>query len=154
MGSQLVEAWRMSNEANLFLLAQIPKAYLEDRYAPRTRTVAAQFAHMHNVRLRWVQHSAPKLVGKPASFPRAAQPNKTELKRALVASSKIVARYLEDCDTEGKVKRWNGSPATVLGYLIAHEAQHRGLAMVAMRIAGRKLPQEVVYGQWKWGKQG
>ena len=42
----------MSNEANPYLLGQLPKESLEDRYAPRTRTVAAQFAHMHNVRLR------------------------------------------------------------------------------------------------------
>ena len=35
-----------------------------------------------------------------------------------------------------------------LGYLIVHEAHHRGLAMVSVRIFGRKLPQEILYGQW------
>ena len=43
MESQLVEAWRMSNEVNLYLLDQLPDDYLEDRYAARTRTVGAQF---------------------------------------------------------------------------------------------------------------
>ena len=151
--SQLVEAWRMSNEANLYLLGKLPKEYLEDRYASRTRTVAAQFAHMHNVRLRWLKHSAPKLADQVEGFAKGAQPGKAELKKALRASEKVIAQYLVECEDRGSVKNWNGSPATILGYLIAHEAQHRGLAMVAMRISGRKLPNEVVYGQWQWGKK-
>ncbi len=153
MGSQLVEAWGMSNEANLFLLGEIPHGYLADRYSARTRTVAAQFAHMHNVRLRWLKHAAPELIGEVVSFPRAAQPGKAELKKALQASEGRIARFLERCEEAGKVKHWNGSPATVLGYLIAHEAHHRGLAMVAMRLSGHRLPKEVVYGQWQWGKK-
>lgn len=51
------------------------------------------------------------------------------------------------------MKGWKGAPATFLAYVIAHEAHHRGLAMVAMRVAGHKLPKEVVYGQWDWGKR-
>jgi uncharacterized damage-inducible protein DinB len=152
MASQLVEAWTMSNEANFYLLKQIPPEYLKDSYSPRTRTVAAQFAHMHNVRLRWLKHASPKLVGEVQAFPRGSQPTKKQLRDALRASEKIVARFLEDSEITGKVKSWKGSPATFLSYLVAHEAHHRGLAMVAMRMSGRKLSQETVYGQWQWGK--
>lgn len=152
MPSQLVEAWKMSNKANLFLLTRLHPSHLNDSYASRTRTVAGQFAHMHNVRLRWMKHAAPEYVGKVESFPRGAQPKKGELSSALRASEKIVARYLEDCDAKGKVKSWKGSPATFLSYLVAHEAHHRGLAMVALRVCGRKLPDDTVYGQWQWGK--
>ena len=69
MPSSLVEAWAMSNEANLYLLKQIPAASLKDSYAPRTRNVAQQFAHMHGVRVRWMQCAAPDLVGRLKSFP-------------------------------------------------------------------------------------
>lgn len=150
MPSQLVEAWRMSNEANLFLLENIPEEYLIDSYSPRTRTVAAQFTHMHNVRLRWLNHAAPNLIGDVRSFPKGAQPTKAELIAALQASEEIIATYLVQCEAAGEVKYWNGSPVTFLGYLIAHEAHHRGLAMAAMRISGHKLPQEIVYGLWDW----
>jgi uncharacterized damage-inducible protein DinB len=143
----------MSNEANLFLLGQIPAKYLTASYSPRTRNVASQFAHMHNVRLRWLKHAAPELVGGVESFPKGSEPTKTQLKRALKSSEKIVARFLEASDDAGKVKRWNGPPASFLSYFVAHEAHHRGLAMVAMRLSGAKLPQDVVYGQWQWGKQ-
>jgi len=153
MESQLVEAWRMSNKVNLYLLDQLPDDFLEDRYAACIRTVAAQFAHMHNVRLRWLKHAAPQLIGELQSFPRGAQPGKAELKEALQASEGPVAQFLEESEAAGKVEKWNGSPATFLGYLVAHEAHYRGLAMVAVRISGHKLPNEVVYGQWQWGKK-
>jgi len=153
MRSQLVEAWRMSSEVNSYLLDNIEEQYLDDRYSARTRTVRAQFAHIHNVRLRWLNHADVELVGEVKSFPKGAQPTKKELREALQASEQIIAQFLEKCEATGEVKKWNGSPATFLGYLVAHEAHHRGLAMVAMRISRHKLPQEVVYGQWQWGKR-
>ena len=117
MARDLCEAWSMNNEANLFLLGEIEEEALADRYSGRTRTVADQFAHMHDVRVRWLTHAAPDFLGK------------------------------------GKVPSWKGSAATFLCYLVADEAHHRGLAMVAMKAGGRKLPPEVVYGLWQWGKK-
>lgn len=143
----------MNNDANLYLLGKIPAKYLSDRYSSRTRTVAGQFTHMHNVRLRWLNHSAPELVVEAKPFARGDQPTKKLLRDALRSSEKLVARFLSDSEEAGSVKKWNGPPATFLGYLIAHEAHHRGLAMVAMRLAGHTPPQEMVYGQWQWGKQ-
>ena len=153
MPSPLVEAWTMSNEANLYLLEKTPPAYLNDSYAARTRTVAEQFAHMHGVRIRWMQYAAPDLVGKLKTFPKGSTKTKKQLADALRASEKMIARFLERCEETGKVHLWKGGPATFLSYLVAHEAHHRGLAMVAMRISGRKLPPKTVYGQWQWGKK-
>ena len=153
MLSDLVEAWRMSNEASLFLLESIPKDFLKDSYTARTRTVAAQFAHVHNVRLRWLRHAAPKVIDNAENFPKGAQPAKAALRKALKASAKLVERFIVECESRKRVKNWNGSPATFLSYLVAHEAHHRGLAMVAIRICGHKLPKEVIYGQWQWGKK-
>lgn len=153
MESQLVETWRMSNEANLYLTDNIPEEYLEDGYASGTRTVSEQFAHMHNVRLQWLSHAAAELVHELEGFPRGAQPTKKVLKEALIASEDPVAQFLQKSETTGKAAGWQGSPTAVLGYLVAHEAHHRGLAMVALRISGHKLPNEIVYGQWDWGKK-
>ncbi len=151
--SELVTAWRMNNAANLFLLGSVPRGGLDDRYAARTRTVAGQFAHMHDVRLRWLSVAAPRFACKATPLAKDAALTKATLKAALRASERSMAAYLEACVAAGSVKSWKGAPATFLGYLVAHEAHHRGLAMVAMRIAGRKIPQEVVYGQWDWGKR-
>jgi len=153
MASELVVTWELSHEANLYLLAAIPRGGLAASYAPRTRTVAAQFAHLHNVRLRWLQHAAPRTKTAVPAFPRGAQPAKAELKRALADSAEAIGAFLEASEAAGKVARWNGPPASFLGYLVAHEAHHRGLALVALRSAGHKVPPEVVYGLWDWGKR-
>ena len=77
--------------------------------------------------------TTPKAAIEVESFPRGAQPTKDELMAALRASEAPIAQFLEQCEAAGKVKNWKGPPASFLGYLIAHEAHHRGLAMVALR---------------------
>lgn len=153
MQYQLVEAWRMNNEANIFLLDSLPAAYLKLAYAARTRTVAAQFAHMHNVRVRWLTYADPKLANRSKPFARKVEPTKASLRRAMQQSEKTVSLFLEKCEASGTVKNWNGLPATFLGYIVAHEAHHRGLVLAAVRVTGHELPKRVIYGLWDWGKK-
>ena len=108
---------------------------------------------MHNVRVRVLQYAAPIFAGALENFPRGAQPEKEELTETLKLSEDSIAAFLAECEASGKVKNWNGPPESMLGYLVAHEAHHRGLVMVAIRISGHKLSKEVVYGQWDWGKK-
>ena len=74
-------------------MTYIAEECLEDRYSARTRTVAAQFAHMHNVRLRCLKHAAPKLIGDVESFLKGAQPSKQELRQALETSEALMAQF-------------------------------------------------------------
>lgn len=152
MENGILDTWKMACEANIFLLDWLPKDHLDDKYSARTRTVRAQFVHIHNVRHRWLTASAPKLAKELNKFEKGAEPAKKEIIKSLKESEKVMAKYLAECKETGKVKNWNGPIESFLGYLIAHEAHHRGLAMVAMRISGHKVPQEIVYGQWDWGK--
>ena len=155
MSAGLLAAWKTSNEANLFLLKRLPPGGLEARYGARTRTVAAQFAHVHDVRLRWLEQAAPEQAeGLEKMGGRDAAPTAKQLEQALKASGQAVARLLEASAASGKVKAWKGPPETFLGYLAAHEAHHRGLALAALRAAGHKLPQELVFGLWDWGQRG
>lgn len=153
MESPIVETWNMSNEVNLYLLSNIPEDHLADKYSARTRNVGRQFAHIHNVRVRWLNHFDPKGKGENTVFSRGVQPAKNELAHAIEASGKSMALFLEGIEIKGKIKSWNSTPLSFLGYMIAHEAHHRGLIMTALRISGHKPTQEVVYGQWRWGKK-
>jgi uncharacterized damage-inducible protein DinB len=152
MASDLVAGWEMSQEANLFLLQHVPAEHLGASYAARTREIRAQFAHLHDVRLRWLKHAAP-------AFARGAEPlgkgahTSAQLRKALVDSAGRVGAFLAECEAKGKVPSWKGPPATFLSYLVAHEAHHRGLVLVTLRQAGQRMPQEVVYGLWDWGKR-
>ncbi|NUM81816.1 hypothetical protein HUU42_13545 [bacterium] len=60
--SPLIETWHIHNRINLYLLAAVPDDAIEDVSASKGRTVAEQFAHLHNVRLMWLNASAPELL--------------------------------------------------------------------------------------------
>jgi uncharacterized damage-inducible protein DinB len=154
MASNLATAWQVNNGLNLKLLDAIPAKAMKDKYSERTRTVAAQFAHMHNVRVYHLEKRARHQLGKLQSFERGAQPTKTQLRSALKASASAIGKMLEEFEAEGSVKSWNGPPATYLSYFIAHESHHRGLALVCMRVSGTRIPDEAKYGLWDGWRKG
>ena len=52
MQDELLEAWRINNRINLYLIDNISEAGLQCTLSKRGgRGVAGQFAHLHNVRL-------------------------------------------------------------------------------------------------------
>jgi hypothetical protein len=153
MESRIVAPWLTCNQITLKLLARIPEAALADRYAPRTRTVAAQFAHIHYVRVRNLQQRGPAFLDGLESFPTGAQPAKGDLVAARASSGQAVAELLGRCEATGSVKSWSGPPSSYLGYLVSHEAHHRALAIVALRLGGHKMPQSVTHDIWyMWRK--
>ncbi len=147
----MAAAWQRNTDANLYLLDHLQEKSLAHRYSPRTRTVAAQLAHMHNVRVFHLNKRGPEFMGKLQTFERGAQPNRALLIAALTGSAKMMGAFLEASERTGLVRGWNGPPSTFLAYLIAHEAHHRALVVVSMRISGEKLPKEAVYNIWSWG---
>ena len=155
MASDLVTAWNVNNALNMKLLDAIPSKAMKDKYSDRTRTVAAQFAHMHNVRVYHLEKRGRHHLGKLEGFERGAQPTKTQLRKALKASAAAVGKMLDEFEADGSVKSWKGPPATYLAYFVSHESHHRGLALVCMRMAGTKIPDEAKYGLWDgWRKGG
>jgi len=149
--SALGAAWQRNTDANLFLLDHLNEKSLANRYSPRTRTVAAQLAHMHNVRLYHLNKRGPEFMGKLQTFDRGAQPSRPLLIAALTGSAKMMGAFIEACERTGLVRGWNGPTATFVSYLIAHEAHHRALVVVSMRLSGEKLPKEAIYNIWSWG---
>ena len=154
MVSDLIRAWRKSCQVTQMLLDAIPAAHLGDQYSKRTRTIAAQFAHIHYVRVRNLDfRGGPDLKGSLVAFAKGSQPKKGELKKALKASSSAMEKLLEAAESGGKLRSWKGTLASYVAYHVAHEAHHRALAIVCLRISGHKAPQESVYGIWDaWRK--
>jgi uncharacterized damage-inducible protein DinB len=150
--SELAHAWRIHCGLNTMLLDAIPDASLADRYSPRTRSVASQFAHMHNVRVMHLEKRFAAEADGLQTFERGAEPTRAELSAALDASDRAMARALAAAEDAGKLKSWKGPPASFLGYLVSHESHHRGLALVCLRVGGTKLGKDVTYGIWNWSK--
>jgi hypothetical protein len=116
--------------------------------------VAAQFAHIHNVRIYHLEKRGRQFLDGLETFAKGAQPARDELVAALAASEEAMASFLDRIEHLDHVKSWHGGPASFLGYLIAHEAHLRALVILSMRLAGQRLPREVVYNMWNWGQKG
>ena len=153
MSADLAAAWHMNVATNKMLMDALTADALTSRYSPRTRTVASQFAHMHNVRISHLERRGVEGAGGLESFPRGAEPKKRALVKALAGSDEAISRMLSQCEDAGNVKSWNGPPSTFLGYFLAHEGHHRGLILVSLRMSGVKLPKDFTYGLWYWSRK-
>lgn len=60
--SHITEAWAIHDRINRYLLAAIPEEALTAVSASKGRTIAEQFAHIHNVRLMWLKAALPELL--------------------------------------------------------------------------------------------
>ncbi|MCB0712500.1 MAG: DinB family protein [Ignavibacteriae bacterium] len=148
----LIEPWRVSNRVNLMLLVGLDSEVLEIVSRPRARSVGDQFAHLHNARLLWLSVAAPDLAEGVSKIGKGEFGSVEDLGRHLRQSAEKVESLLERGFESGKIKGYKGSPALFLGYLLAHEAHHRGQILLTLKLGGYKVPQELQYGIWEWEK--
>ena len=147
--AQFREAWGMNQKTLLRLLAALGEADLTASYALRSRNVRQVLVHIHNMRLHWLAALAdnPPTINRLKS--REAH-TVAELKKALEASSEAISAWLSEIATRDKVNVFGHSPITMLGFMHAHEAQHRGQIIIALRLSGRPLPRETIDSLWDW----
>lgn len=111
-------------------------------------TIAAIVAHMHNVRVMWLKAAnAEKL---PDQLDRGTVTPKQALEDSCKALRELTARALE---SDGRIKNFRPDVAGFFGYLIAHDAHHRGQIAMLARQLGHPLPQKVMFGMWEWGSR-
>ena len=70
---------------------------------------------------------------------------------AVEASGEAIATLIEQSLAAGRVKGFKPHPAAFLGYLVSHEAHHRGQAVLTLGLDGRPVDRKVLYGLWEWG---
>ncbi len=152
-GAALLSALATSERINQFLLERLPAAaWRAEPPGGEGRTIAAIFAHLHNVRLMWL-----KVAGTEGRLPAQLDKPKVtaaQARKGLAASHEAVAALVRaSLAGSGRVKNFPPDVAAFVAYLIAHDAHHRGQACMLTRQVGHRLPNEVTFGMWEWNKR-
>jgi hypothetical protein len=108
-----LRAFAIHNRIHLYLLDELAaEAWLAKPRGGKGRTLAAMAAHIHNLRLMWLE--AAKVAGLPAKLDKEA--SVTEVKVALEASALAMSEFLAGALVKGKVS--NFKPDAWLLWLI------------------------------------
>ncbi len=160
----LLETYAANDAMNQLLLAHLDsRAWRAEPPGTKGngRTIAAIFAHLHNVRLTWLRNSAPHLK-RPARL----DPYRCTLKQAAAAHRQSAAaclkmltdalssgpkRRVTKFTRDGYVRAWPAG-ATMFAYMFSHEAHHRGQIVMLAHQLGYRLPVEAAAGIWWWDK--
>ena len=150
----LLDAFKTNDLINRYLLENLPEAaWGAEPPDGKGRTVAAIVAHMHNVRMMWLK-AAAKGSKIPDQLDRTSV-TPTQAAKALELSEKALSAVLKlALESDGRVKGFRPDVAGFLGYLIAHDAHHRGQICMLARQVGHPLPQKAMFGMWEWGTRG
>ena len=148
----LMKAFDTNNRINQYLIENLPpEAWNAKLPDGKGRTVAAIVAHMHNVRVMWLKaakaEEIPDQLDRATVTPAAA---KRALDSSWEALSVVAHRALA---TDGRIKGFRPDVAGFIGYLITHDAHHRGQISMLARQLGHPLPQKAMFGMWEWGSR-
>jgi uncharacterized damage-inducible protein DinB len=135
------------------------RAKLSAKTTSEVRTIAAIFAHVHNVRAKWVRLTAPHLK-VPAQLNRTSC-TPEEVRAGLAESAARCEEMLAEALGRGTAERkfvrdgwarpWPAGPE-MLCYMIAHEAHHRGQVCLLAHHLGFPLAKAVTSHMWNWEK--
>jgi uncharacterized damage-inducible protein DinB len=161
LGRDAARIFAANERMNQVLIEHLDPAAWNAKLAAKpsgnTRTLAAIFTHMHNVRTKWIRLTAPHLK-VPAQLNRAhCTPQQAgaglaesgarcaEMLAEALGGGGRVREFLRD----GWAQPW---PAGVemLCYMVAHEAHHRGQVCMLAHQLGFPLPLKVTSGIWNW----
>ena len=147
----LIETWEISHRINEFLLTGIKEEYFKDVSVSKGRSVGEQFAHINNVRLMWVKVAAADLLLSLRKIETDKPITKKIILDAFEKSTPAISAVLSKGFETGKIKGFKPHPEAFLGYIIAHEAHHRGQIIVALKENGHLPDKKILYGLWEWG---
>jgi len=157
--NDLIETWMINHRIMLYLLNAVHEDALDGKpVGMRGRNVKELFAHAHNVRMMWLQpinatlaRDIPKIV---THTPRDRYNlNKAVLRDALTQSGEALGQAMADRLEQGKTDIFKPTPTAFIGYLVSHEAYHRGEICMTLTQAGYPVDDKILYGMWVWDKR-
>ena len=148
----LLNAFNTNNRISQYLIDNLPPAAWNGK-APegKGRNIAAIVAHMHNVRVMWLKAVKAEEIPEQADRAKLTQ---GQAVRALEQSRRALCLVLgKALAGDGRVTGFRPDVAGFIGYLIAHDAHHRGQITMLARQVGHPLPQKAMFGMWEWNSR-
>lgn len=147
----LVDTWHLNNRVNLRLLAHLTDEQLAWMAHSRARSIADQLAHLHNVRILWLEPRLPEAARGLRKIEKGAA-TRAVLEQALSQSADAIGEMLAEAERTGKLKSAKRGPVAFLGYALAHEGHHRGQILVHLKQAKMPIDSLVGFSLWEWEK--
>jgi uncharacterized damage-inducible protein DinB len=158
---ETLQAYALNDRMNQILLEHLDsRAWRAKSPGHKGRTIADIFAHVHNIRCKWLRLSAPHLK-LPARLDRSRCTQK-QTQKALAESAARCSQMLAEALTpqQGRVKSfvrdgwarpWPPGVA-MFAYMITHDAHHRGQVCMLAHQLRFPLQGQGAYGLWVWEK--
>lgn len=161
----LLAIYAINDAMNQFILSQLDsrawRAKLPGAAFRGPRNIGSIFAHMHNVRVRWIKRNAPHLK-RPASI----NPHRCTMKQAASAlkiSGEQCLKMLQEAfsgDPKRCVKTFSRDSwmpvwpanAAMFAYMFGHEEHHRGQVLMLAHQLGYRISPGKIYPIWYWDK--
>lgn len=148
----LLETFAINERVNQKLIESLSDAaWRAEPPTGKGRTIAGIACHIHNVRLMWLA-----AADKSTKLPAKLDDEKTSRGGAMEAlgySAGLIRKLLEKglSDPEGRVPNFKPNVVAFTGYLVAHDAHHRGQTAMLARQLNMAVPSKVSFGLWEWG---
>jgi uncharacterized damage-inducible protein DinB len=136
----LLDSWDRNNAILVNLLRIIPDGGLDARATPASPSVAEMFAHVHYVRLVFVEEDAPDFAVAVPKEEWSAERDRERMAQMLNESAWVVRGAVKDRLESGReMKLHYDHPVLFLQHMIWHEGYHHGQIKLALKIAGHPV---------------
>jgi uncharacterized damage-inducible protein DinB len=149
----LLDSWDRNNTILLNLLVAIPEGGLEVRAMEGSPSIAEMFTHIHYVRLVFVFEDAPEFARELPKEEWMAERDQRRIAEMLNDSAKAVRDAVKNkVETSRNMNMHYDHPILLLQHMLWHEGYHHGQMKLALKLAGRPIPDEeagpVTWGVW------
>ena len=138
----LLDSWDRNNIILTNLVRIIPEGGLDARAIEGSPTVGEMLAHIHHVRLVFVEEDAPEFARTPVEHEREWVPERDpdRMTEMLNQSAKAVGEAVKSkVQAEQEMKQHYDHPILLLQHMIWHEGYHHGQIKLALKLAGHPI---------------